>query len=99
MVSNDKKLTKEFAQLTHQKLTGKFFATKFEALGYLNEDVFCSQKRTSRVFKFVKNCYIQKQTKKETAFWDHADDSLSDELQPQEELSDGDRNANFQSKK
>ena len=76
--------------MTHNKIDGKYFASKYEAIGYLKEDVFPNPKRTARVFKFIKDYF----KKADSAFWDYSDDSQSDELQPQE---DEDENSNANS--
>jgi hypothetical protein len=46
-------LLNQFKRLTHDHWED-FFVSKYEAVGYLLEEVFHSEKRLSRVFQFVK---------------------------------------------
>lgn len=82
-LENDKDLAKEFARLSHghHDPNGKFFATKLSAIGYLKEDVFCSEKRTDRVFKFLV-------VSKQHPGWEYDEDTMSDQPEPQEQESD-----------
>lgn len=72
-MTSTKHLLKNFARMTHEHY-GNFFTNRLEAVGYLKEDVFYSQKRTQRAFKLLLDYHLNGQNE----YWTYDQDSCTD---------------------